>query len=150
VGPSIQVFYEGFENLRLGVWMISPLNRAAIAFAVLVGLQHIGFFILETFLWEKPVGLKFFRLTPEKAAITAPLAKNQGVYNAFLAAGLFWGLATVAMGGLGYEEFSRAILTFFFGCVLVAGIVGALTVNKRIFVAQGLPALVGLLLVRLG
>jgi len=126
--------------------MISMMDRATIAVAVLVVLQHLGFFVLETFLWQKPVGMKIFRLTPEKAAITAPLARNQGVYNAFLAAGILWGLATVAVGGLGYAEFSRAILTFFFGCVAVAGFVGALTVNKRIFFVQAVPALVGLAL----
>jgi putative membrane protein len=127
--------------------MVSPLDRAAIVMALLVALQHLAFFVLESFLWEKPIGLKTFALTPEKAAITAPLAKNQGVYNAFLAAGLLWGLSTVAAGGLGYVEFSRAILTFFFGCVFVAGIVGGMTVNKRIFFVQGMPALVGLGLV---
>jgi putative membrane protein len=129
--------------------MSSTCDRIAVALAVLVSLQHFGFFVIETFLWEKPFGLRFFRLTPEKAAVTAPLAKNQGVYNAFLAAGLAWGLATLAGGGLGYAEFSRSILIFFFGCVFVAGIVGGLTVSRRIFIGQGIPALAGLALLLL-
>ena len=59
----------------------------------LVALSHVGFLVLEMFLWEKPLGLKIFRHTAEKAAVTRVLAANQGLYNGFLAAGLLWGLA---------------------------------------------------------
>jgi putative membrane protein len=34
-------------------------------------------------------------MTPEVAASSAVLAANQGLYNGFLAAGLFWGLLLV-------------------------------------------------------
>jgi putative membrane protein len=120
-------------------------NRMTIALLVMVALQHLAFFVLETFLWEKPVGRKIFRQTAESARVTAPLAANQGVYNAFLALGLFWALATGLGEGLGYAEFARRLAGFFLGCVFVAGIVGGLTVNKRIFFVQGVPALLGLL-----
>lgn len=128
---------------------VSITYRLAIALALFVALQHVAFFVLETFLWEKPIGLKVFNLTPEIAAVTASLAKNQGVYNTFLAAGLFWGIGVAAVGGLGYLEFSRQILIFFLSCVAIAGIVGAWTVNLRIFFVQGLPALLALILIYL-
>lgn len=112
------------------------------ALAAFVALQHFGFFVLETFLWQKPLGRRVFRLTPEAALITAPLAKNQGVYNSFLAAGLVWGLMIALGGGWGSIERGRVLLLFFLGCVVIAGLVGGMTVNRRIFWIQGLPALI--------
>ncbi|MBN9134796.1 DUF1304 domain-containing protein [Phyllobacterium sp.] len=102
----------------------------------LVALLHVYFMYLEMVVWDKPLGLKTFRLTPEFAAASRALALNQGLYNGFLVAGLIWGL------WLGQAGF--AIKVFFLGCVVVAGIVGALTVNRRIFFVQGVPAIVAL------
>ncbi|MBZ3693474.1 DUF1304 domain-containing protein [Phyllobacterium calauticae] len=102
----------------------------------LVALLHVYFMYLEMVVWDKPLGLKTFRLTPEFAAASRALALNQGLYNGFLVAGLIWGL------WLGQAGF--AIKVFFLGCVIVAGIVGALTVNRRIFFVQGVPAIVAL------
>jgi putative membrane protein len=127
--------------------MISPLNHLAIALILLIALQHVGLFILESFLWQKSIGMKVFRMDQKKAELTAPLAANQGVYNAFLAAGLLWGLLTALGGGLGYVEFSRSIVRFFLSCVVIAGIVGGMTVNRRIFFIQGLPAILALLVI---
>ena len=50
------------------------------------------FWCWRCFSGPKPLGLKTFRNSPEKAAETAVLAANQGLYNGFLAAGLAWGL----------------------------------------------------------
>ena len=105
----------------------------------LVALLHVWFLVLEMFLWDKPLGLRVFRLTPDFAKATRALAANQGVYNAFLAAGLAWGLALGTAGD--------PIKIFFLLCVIVAGVVGAATVNKRIFWVQGLPAVIALALV---
>ena len=60
----------------------------------LVAALHVYFLILEMFLWTKPLGLKTFRNSLEKATDSAVLAANQGLYNGFLAAGLVWGLVT--------------------------------------------------------
>ncbi len=60
----------------------------------LVALSHIGFLVLEMFLWDHPVGRRVFRMTPEVSASSAALAANQGLYNGFLAAGLLWALWT--------------------------------------------------------
>jgi putative membrane protein len=101
---------------------------------VLVALLHVYFLVLEMFLWTKPVGLKTFRNTPEKAETTRVLAANQGLYNGFLAAGLLWGLFTAQW----------KVVVFFLLCVIVAALYGAWSVNKRIFFVQGVPAVAAL------
>ena len=106
----------------------------------LVALLHVYFLVLEMFLWTRPLGLKTFRNTPEKAADSAVLAANQGLYNGFLAAGLVWGLVQGAPG------FSLEIKTFFLLCVIVAGIYGAATVSRRILYVQAAPAAIALIL----
>ena len=58
----------------------------------LVALLHATILVLEMFLWETPRGRKAFGLTAAFAAQTKVLAANQGLYNGFLAAGLFWAL----------------------------------------------------------
>lgn len=105
----------------------------------LVALLHLYFLVLEMFLWTKPLGLKVFRNTPEKAEITKVLAANQGLYNGFLVAGLVWGLCLGA-GGL-------HIKVFFLGCVIVAGVYGAWSVSRRILWVQAVPGAVALALV---
>jgi len=94
-------------------------------------------------LWEKPFGLRAFRLTPQQAAQTSALAKNQGLYNGFLVAGLAWAL-------LQDGTMRRAIATFFLACVAVAGVFGAATVSRRILFIQTLPAAAGLVALWLG
>lgn len=107
----------------------------------LVALAHIGFLILEMYLWEKPLGLKIFRQTAEQAATTRILAANQGLYNGFLAAGLFWGLIP--------SIHASDIKVFFLSCVIIAGVYGAVTVSRRILAVQAAPAALGLVLVLL-
>jgi putative membrane protein len=96
-----------------------------------VALCHLGFLVLEMFLWDHPIGRKIFSMTPEVSASSAVLAMNQGLYNGFLAAGLIWGIRTGR----------REIKLFFLGCVVVAGVFGSLTAKPTIFFTQGLPAL---------
>lgn len=111
-------------------------------FAVgLVGGLHIYFLTLEMFFWKKPLGRRVFGMTPERAEATASLAANQGLYNGFLGAGLFWGVT------LGAEGFSIKI--FFLLCVIIAGIFGALTASRKILWVQALPGLIALALVLL-
>lgn len=106
-----------------------------------VALLHVYFLVLEMFLWDKPAGLRAFGQTPESAAATKVLAANQGLYNGFLAAGLVWGLLSAANG--------TDVKLFFLGCVLVAGVYGALTASRKILFVQALPAAIGLVLVAL-
>ncbi len=90
------------------------------------------------FLWDKPAGLRAFGQTQAAATASKVLAANQGLYNGFLAAGLFWSLSLGASG--------NHIKIFFLLCVLIAGVYGAATANKRILFIQALPAAIGLLL----
>ena len=104
----------------------------------LVAALHAYFLILEMFLWDKPLGLKTFRNTQEKAEITKVLAANQGLYNGFLVAGLIWGLLH------GNPVFAFQIKAFFLICVIVAGAYGAATVSTRILLVQALLAAIAL------
>jgi putative membrane protein len=113
---------------------------------VLVGIvaaEHLWFLVLEMFLWTRPIGLRTFRQSEEKARASAPLAANQGLYNGFLAAGLVWGLLASP------PEFAVSLEVFFLSCVVIAGVVGARTVSPRILVVQAAPAALALLLVLL-
>lgn len=116
------------------------MNAIANALVALVAALHLYFLVLEMFLWTKPLGLKTFRNSIEKATASAVLAANQGLYNGFLAAGLAWGLVQ------GVPAFAFQIKTFFLLCVIVAGIYGAVTVSRRILYVQAAPAAVALIL----
>ena len=105
-----------------------------------VAALHVYFLVLEMFLWTKPLGLKTFRNSIEKATESAVLAANQGLYNGFLAVGLFWGLVNST------PAFAFQIKTFFLLCVIVAGIYGAATVSRRILYVQAAPAALALIL----
>ena len=111
--------------------MMSTMAQLLIA---LVALLHLFFLVLEMFLWTRPLGMKVFRNTPEKAEITRVLAANQGLYNGFLAVGLMWGVAAD----------KQDVMLFFLGCVVAAALYGAWSVSRRIFWVQGLPALLAL------
>jgi putative membrane protein len=113
---------------------------ADVALAV-VALLHIGFLVLEMFLWSKPIGQRVFGLPPNVMVASAPLAASQGLYNGFLAAGLLWGLV------LGIQGFD--IKVFFLLCVIVAGVFGAATAERSILWIQATPGAVALLLVLL-
>ena len=108
----------------------------------LIALLHVYILVLEMFLWDKPYGLKAFGNTPEKAQLTKVMAQNQGLYNGFLAAGLFWSLVAPA-------SYAVALANFFLACVFVAGIYGGLTASKKIIFIQAVPALLALLAVNL-
>ena len=105
---------------------------AAVLVAVVAAI-HVYIVILEMFLWRTPRGLRSFGTTQSFADESATLAANQGLYNGFLVAGLIWGL--VAADPVGFQA-----RIFFLGCVIVAGLFGAATVNRRILVVQAVPA----------
>jgi putative membrane protein len=126
-----------FSGQKREPQMITIANTAV----ALVALLHLYFLVLEMFLWDKPFGLRTFRLTPEFAVASKSLAANQGLYNGFLAAGLVWGLSLGIVGD--------PIKIFFLGCVIVAGVFGGLTVSRKIIWVQALPGSVALALVLL-
>lgn len=115
------------------------MNVVAGVLVGLVAALHLYFLVLEMFLWTAPTGRRVFGLDAEFAQRSRALAANQGLYNGFLVAGLVWGLAS------GRSD----VRIFFLGCVIVAGVFGAATVNRRIVVVQALPAAVALVAVLL-
>ena len=106
----------------------------------LVALEHIYFLVLEMFLWTAPRTRKAFGMSAEQAEQTKVLAGNQGLYNGFLAAGLIWALVAPA-------AYATQLALFFLACVLVAGLYGGATANKRIWALQALPAGIALAVV---
>lgn len=116
------------------------MTLSALLVAAIAAL-HVYILVLEMLLWEAPRSRKIFGTTAEFAAQTKVLAANQGLYNGFLAAGLFWGLSLGA-GGLGVK-------VFFLLCVAVAGLYGAATAARKILYIQTVPACIGLALLLL-
>jgi putative membrane protein len=110
----------------------------------LVALEHIYIFIMEMFLWET-LGKKAFKgvLPNEMFPATKTLAANLGLYNGFLATGLLWTFFITD------NIWKVNISTFFLGCVIIAGIFGAVTASKKIFFTQALPAIMALVFVLL-
>lgn len=102
-----------------------------------VALAHVGFLVLEMFLWTGPIGQRIFSMSPDFATQSSVLAANQGLYNGFLAAGLLWGLIAN----------KRDVKLFFLACVLVAGVYGGITAKPTILAVQAAPALLALLAV---
>jgi putative membrane protein len=99
---------------------------------LVVSLLHAYFLVLEMFLWTRPAGRRVFGTTEAFARDSRMLAANQGLYNGFLAAGLLWGVLEGADG--------LAIRIFFLVCVVIAGVFGAATANRKILYAQAFPA----------
>jgi putative membrane protein len=114
---------------------------------LLNALIHLGFAVGEiffaTYLLEK-----LFGFSTEDAIKTAPIAKNAGIYNSFIAAGLFWSVFA--------QNNAFELRLFFLICVAIAGIFGALTLpskdqtkkrNINTLFLQTLPATIGVVLV---
>ena len=106
-----------------------------------VALLHLIFLVLEMFLWQTPFGKKLFGMSKEKALMTAVLAKNQGLYNGFLAAGLIWTFF------IPDTHFQYQLRIFLLICIIIAAIYGGITAKGSILLIQGLPALLALIAV---
>ena len=113
---------------------------AAKILIVIVALLHFFFLIIEMFLWTKPFGRRTFGLQEDFARESKTLAANQGLYNGFLAVGLLWGLLT--------DPLNNQLTVFALGCVVIAGLYGGITVNRRILWIQALPAVLALAFLR--
>jgi putative membrane protein len=108
-----------------------------------IGALHAYILWLEMFRWTHPRTRRAFGTTEDFARATKVLAANQGLYNGFLAAGLFWAVAE------GTATDGRPLALFFLTCVLAAGLYGAATASRRILFIQGLPAALALIAVGL-
>lgn len=117
------------------------MSIAANSAVAIIASLHVCILVLEMFLWDKPAGQRAFgKKTPDEIAHTKVLAANQGLYNGFLAAGLFWGLSLGAHGA--------SVKVFFLCCVLIAGLYGAASTRKiKLLFIQTIPAALALALV---
>ncbi|MFC4162396.1 DUF1304 domain-containing protein [Epilithonimonas zeae] len=108
----------------------------------IVALEHLYILYMEMFAWET-LGKKTFKgsLPDEMFKPTKKLAANQGLYNGFLSAGLIWSFF------ISDAIWAKNVAIFFLACVIVAGIYGALSASKKIFVVQALPAIIALIFV---
>lgn len=105
----------------------------------IIAIQHIYIVYFEMFAWTT-VGRKIFGKYPKEFfPKTKVLAANQGLYNGFLVLGLAWSLF------IQDPVWSRNVALFFVGCVSIAGIYGGLTATRKIFIVQGIPAILALL-----
>lgn len=116
------------------------IQAIATILTIIVTVEHLYIIWMEMFAWET-TGKKVFgkSLPNELFRPTKRLAANQGLYNGFLAAGLIWSFL------IENTEWSFNIRLFFLGCVVVAGVFGAVTASKKIFFVQALPALLAIL-----
>ncbi len=123
------------------------MSKVADIVVGIIALLHVYILVLEMFLWDKPAGLKAFGNNSETGRTFAEsskvLAANQGLYNGFLAAGLFWSLSLGTPG--------TSVKVFFLCCVLIAGLYGAASTRKlKILFIQTIPAAIALALVFYG
>ncbi|WP_105047012.1 DUF1304 domain-containing protein [Polaribacter gangjinensis] len=104
----------------------------------LVAIIHSYIMHIEMVLWTTEKGIKIFGLKSKQfAEETKVLAANQGLYNGFLAVGLFWSVLLK----------NKEIALFFLSCVLIAGIYGAFSTKKiKIFYIQSIPAIIAILI----
>jgi putative membrane protein len=113
---------------------------AACVFAALAALVHVYIFVLESVRWQHPDTRRVFGTTEETAAVTAPLAYNQGFYNLFLAIGTAIGITLIGSN----RDAAVALIVLGVGSMLAAALV-LVTADRsklRAAVVQGLfPAL---------
>lgn len=118
--------------------MIDLIAKILTAF---IALEHFYILWIEMFAWETK-GKKTFKTIPEELfSSTKNMAASQGLYNGFLATGLLWSFFITDI------NWQANIRIFFIGCVIVAGIYGALTITKKIFFLQALPAIIAMIFV---
>ena len=120
------------------------MSILAFILIIFVAIQHYCILILEMFFNESGAVQKNFGLELEflKDERVKKMMSNQGLYNGFLASGLMWSLTETG-------EFQFQIAIFFLICIICAAIYGSVTVSKKIFLLQGIPALMAFILLLL-
>ena len=116
------------------------MSILAFILIIFVAIQHYCILILEMFFNESEAVQKNFGLELEflKDERVKKMMSNQGLYNGFLASGLMWSLTETG-------EFQFQIAIFFLICIVCAAIYGSATVSKKIFLLQGIPALLAII-----
>ncbi|GFZ33074.1 membrane protein [Clostridium zeae] len=106
----------------------------------LVAAEHIFILMLEMFYIKTSAAKRAFGLDSKLLEIkeVRVLFANQGLYNGFLAAGLFWSFFVP-------EAMVTPLRVFFLACVIIAALYGSITANKKIIVKQGGLAILAML-----
>lgn len=115
--------------------LISRITPIVIIF---IGIIHTGLAVGEIF-FSVPLLVSRFNFAQEVAIQANPIVQNAGIYNSFIAAGLFWSAFNI--------QNSKALSIFFLICVIIAGIFGAITLRPTTLIIQTIPALIALILV---
>ncbi|MBD2257428.1 DUF1304 domain-containing protein [Pseudanabaena sp. FACHB-2040] len=110
------------------------MKTASTVAIVIVGIIHIVIAMVEMFFWQTPLIYQRLGFTADTAGQVAPIVKNAGLYNAFIAAGLLWGALNQ----------NRPVRLFFLICVVIAGFYGAVTLKPTTLLLQTLPASIAL------
>jgi len=106
----------------------------------IIALEHLYILYMEMFAWETLGRRTFNGVIPNDLfKPTKVMAANQGLYNGFLAAGLIWSLI------ISNEVWAINVAYFFLGCIVIAGLYGSLTLSRKIFFTQALPAVIAIL-----
>jgi putative membrane protein len=109
----------------------------------LVALIHSYILVFEMFLWQSRGPKVFSSFPADLFEPTTVMAANQGLYNGFLAAGLFWALLFIKDAA-----WKRNVAYFFLSCVAIAGLYGAATASMNIIFVQTVPAVLAMLSVK--
>ena len=116
------------------------MSILAFILILFVAIEHYYILILEMYFNESETIQRNFGLDSKflKDERVKKMMANQGLYNSFLASGLIWSLIETG-------EFQIQIAVFFLICIICAAIYGSVTVSKKIFLVQGLPALMAVI-----
>ena len=83
------------------------MRFAALTLTALIGALHTYIAWFEIFAWETRGPNVFTSFDTDLFSRTVDMAANQGLYNSFLAAGLFWSLF---IGDRQWHQLSRVVV----------------------------------------
>jgi putative membrane protein len=106
--------------------------------SIVIIALHLYFMWLEMFAWNGRAQKVFSGFDSAFFQTTRQLAANQGLYNGFLVAGLLWSHF------IDDPLWGRNVAVFFLACISLAGVYGGLSISRKIFFVQAVPALITL------
>ncbi len=114
------------------------MRIVSLTLVALIAALHAYIAWFEIFAWETRGPKVFTSFPADLFPKTVQMAANQGIYNAFLSAGLLWSLFITD------RAWQRNVACCFLIFVAIAGLFGAATVTTRTLYVQTLPALLAL------
>ena len=117
-------------------------------FLTLAGCIHIYIFLMESVFWGTPRVNRIFGVSGERALQNRLFALNQGFYNLFLAIAVLSGMV---LNFEGWHDVGTTLMVYSSASMIGAALVLFCSERKlfRAAVIQGLPPLVGLLILLL-